>query len=78
MLAVEYLGRNFFPALVWPQIVCPPKVVEECAGSGVGAQLLNPGLSKLCHPDDCLMGLQNHAEERKQYAVYQVAVTLVG
>ena len=37
-----------------------------CAVSGVGAQLLNPGFSKLCHPDDCLMGLQNHAEKRKQ------------
>ena len=38
--------------LVWPQIVCPQQVVEECAGSGVGAQLLYPGLSELCHPGD--------------------------
>ena len=53
--------------LVWPQIVFPPQVVEEFVGSGVGAQLLNPGLSELCHLDDCLMGLQNHAEKRKQY-----------
>ena len=44
LLAVKYLGRKYFPALVWPQIVCPPQVVEECVGSGVGAQLLNPGL----------------------------------
>ena len=56
--------------LVWPQIVCPPQVVEECVGSGVGAQLLNPGLSKLCHPDDCLMGLQNSAGKRKQYGKF--------
>ena len=70
MLAVEYLGRKCFPALVWPQIVCPPQVVEECGGSGVGAQLLNPGLSELCHPDDCFMGLQNHAEKRKQYGKF--------
>ena len=60
---VEDLGRKCFPVLVWPQIVCDQQVVEECAGSGVGAQLLNPGLSELCHPDDCLMGLQNHAEK---------------
>ena len=66
MLAVEYLGRNCFPALVWPQIVCPPQVVEECAGSGVGAQLLYPGLSKLCHIGDFLLGLQNHEGKRKQ------------
>ena len=45
LLAVEYLGRKYFPALVWPQIVCPPHVVEDCAGSGVGAQLSNSGLS---------------------------------
>ena len=70
MLAVEYLGRKYFPALVWPQIVCPQQVVEECAGSGVVAQLLNPGLSELCHPDDCLMGLQNHAKKRKQYGKF--------
>ena len=57
LLAVEYLGRKCFTALVWPQIVCPQQVVEECAGSGVGAQLLDPGLSELCHIDDCLMGL---------------------
>ena len=79
MLAVEYLGRKCFPALVWPQIVCPPQVVEECVGSGVGAQLLNPGLSELCHLDDCLMGLQNHAEKRKQYGKFfsRVAGTYV-
>ena len=58
------------PALVWPQIVCPPQVVEECAGRGAGEQLLNPGLSELCHPDDCLMGLQNHAKKRKQYGKF--------
>ena len=56
--------------LVWPQIVCPPQVVEECVGSGVGAQLLNPGLSELCHLDDFLMGLQNHAGKRKQYGKF--------
>ena len=61
LLAVEYQGRKYFPALVWPQIVYPPQVVEEFVGSGVGAQLLNLGLSELCHIDDCLMGLQNHA-----------------
>ena len=55
---------------MWPQIVCPPQVVEECVGSGVEAQLLNPGLSELCHLDDCLMGLQNHAEKRKQYGKF--------
>ena len=54
LLAVEYLGRKYFPALVWPQIVCPPQVVEECEGSSVGAQLLNPGLSELCHPEVAL------------------------
>ena len=52
--------------LVLPQIVCPQQVVVECAGSGVGAQLLDPGLSELCHPSDCLLGLQNHAGKRKQ------------
>ena len=52
--------------LLWPQNVCPQQVVEECAGSGVGAQLLDPGLSELCHPSDCLLGLQNHAGKRKQ------------
>ena len=61
MLDVEYLGRKCFPALVWPQIVCPQQVVEECAVSGVGAQFLDPRLIELCHPGDCLMGLQNHA-----------------
>ena len=66
LLDVEYLGRHFFSALVWPQIVCLQQVVEECAGSGVGAQLLNPGLSKLCHPGDCLLGLQNHLGKMKQ------------
>ena len=50
---------------VWPQIVCPQQVVEECAGSGVGAQLLDPGLRELFHPVDCLLGLQNHAGKRK-------------
>ena len=58
---VEYLGRIFFPVLVWPQIVCPQQVVEECAGSGVGAQLLDPRLSELCNPGNCLLGLKNHA-----------------
>ena len=52
--------------LVWPQIVCPQQVVEECAGSGVGAQLLGTRLSELCHPGDCLLGPQNHARKRKQ------------
>ena len=45
LLAVEYLGRKYFPVLVWPQIVCPQQVVEEFIGSGVGAQLSDPGLS---------------------------------
>ena len=66
MFDVEYMGRKCFPVLVWPQIVCPQQVVEECAGSSVGAQLLDPGLSELCHPGDCLLGLQNHAGKRKQ------------
>ena len=52
--------------LVLPQIVCPQQVVEECAGSGVVAQLLYPGLSELCNPGDCLLGLQNHEGKRKQ------------
>ena len=52
--------------LVWPQIVCPQQVAEECAGSGVGSQLLDTGLRELCHPGDCLLGLQNHAVKRKQ------------
>ena len=56
--------------LLWPQIVCPHQVVEECAGSGVGAQLLDPGLSELCHPGYCLLGLQNHAGKRKQYGKF--------
>ena len=60
------MGRNVFPVLVWLQIFSPQKVVEECAGSGVGAYLLDPGLSELYHPGDCLLGLQNHAEKRKQ------------
>ena len=64
------MGRKCFPALVWPQIVCLQQVVEEFVGSGVGAQLLNPDLSEGCHPDDCLMGLQNHAEKRKQYGKF--------
>ena len=64
-LLLNIWTEKCFPALVWPQIVCPPQVVEECVGSGVGAQLLNPGLSELCHPDDCLIGLQNHAEKGK-------------
>ena len=38
----------------------------DCAGSGVGAKLLDPGLSELCHPGDCFLGLQNHAGKRKQ------------
>ena len=33
-------------------------------------QLLNLGLRELCHPDDCLMGLQNHAERRNQYGKF--------
>ena len=49
---------------------CPPQVVEECVGSGVGAQLLNPGLSELCLPDNCLMGLQKYAKKRKQYGKF--------
>ena len=57
LLAVECQGRKYFPALVWTQIFCPPQVVEECVSSGVGAQLLNTGLSELCHLDDFLMGL---------------------
>ena len=65
MLDVEYLGRKVFPALVWTQMVCPPQVVEECAGSGVGAQLLDPGLRELCHPGYCLLGLQNHAGKKE-------------
>ena len=52
--------------LVWPQIVCPQQVVEECSGSCVGAQLLDTGLSELFHHGDCLLGLQNHAGKRKQ------------
>ena len=70
MLDVEYFGRKCFPALVWPQIVCPQQVVEDCAGSGVGAQLLYPRMSKLCHPGDCFLGLQNHAGKRKQYGKF--------
>ena len=52
--------------LVWPQMVCPQQVVEECAGSGVGAQLLDPGLSELCHLGNCLLGLKIYAGKRKQ------------
>ena len=63
---MEYLGKKCFPVLVWPQIVCPQQVVVECAGSGVGAQLLNPELRELCHPGDCFLGLKNHARKRKQ------------
>ena len=70
LLGVEYLVRKCFPALVWPRIVCPQQVVEEYAGSGVGAQLLGTGLIELCHPGDCLMGLQNHAGKRKQYGKF--------
>ena len=70
LLDVEYLGRKCFPVLVWPKIVCTQQVVEECAGSGVGAQLLDPGLSKLCHTGDFLLGLQNHAGKRKQYGKF--------
>ena len=61
---MEYLGKKYFPVLVWPQIVCTQQVVVECAGSGVGAQLLDPGLSKLCHLGDFLLGLQNHEGKR--------------
>ena len=43
---------------------------NSCVGISVGAQLLNPGLSELCHLDDFLMGLQNHAEKRKQYGKF--------
>ena len=32
--------------------------------------MLNPGLSKLCHLDDCSMGLLNHVEKRKQYGKF--------
>ena len=60
------MGGKNFPVLVWPQIVCPPQVVVECAGSDVGAQLLDPGLSEICYPGDCLLGLQNNAGKRKQ------------
>ena len=56
----------FFPALVWPQILCPQQVLEECAGSGAGAQLLDTRMIKLCHPGDFLLGLQNHAGKRNQ------------
>ena len=66
MFDVEYMGKKCFPVLVWPQIVCPPQVVEECVGSSVGAQLLDTGLSELCHPGDCLLGLKNHEGKRKQ------------
>ena len=38
----------------------------EFAGSGVGAQLSDHGLSGLCHPGDFLLGLQNHEGKRKQ------------
>ena len=72
LLDVEYLGRKCFPALVWPQIVCPQQIVEECAGSGVVAQLLDSGLSELCHPGDFLMGLQNHAGKRKKYGKFVI------
>ena len=60
----------FFPVIVWPQIVCHQQVVEECAGSGVGAQLLDPGLSELCHPGDFLLELQNH--EGKKETVWEI------
>ena len=56
--------------LVWPQSVCLQQVVVECAGSSVGAQLLDPGLSELCHTGDCLMGLKNHVGKRKQYGKF--------
>ena len=59
-------GQNFFPVLGWPQIVYPQQVVVECAGRGVGAQLSDHGLSELCHPGDCLLGMKNHAGKRKQ------------
>ena len=67
-----------FPALVWPQIVCPQQVVEECEGSGVGAQLLDLGLSKLCHPGDCLLGLQNHVGKRKQCGKFVLPGLMTG
>ena len=51
--------------LVWPQMFCPQQVVEECAGSVVGAQLLDTRLSELYHPGDFLQGLKNHAGKRK-------------
>ena len=60
----------FPPVLVWPQIVCPQQVVEECAGSGVGAQWLDPVLIELCNPGDCLLGLQNHAGKRNSMGKY--------
>ena len=60
------MGRKCFPVLVWPQIVCLQQVVEKCAGSDVGAQFLDPGLSEVCHPGYCLLGLQNLSGKRKQ------------
>ena len=58
--------KKCFPVLGWPQIVYPQQVVVECAGSSVGAQLSDHGLSGLCHPGDCLLGLQSHEGKRKQ------------
>ena len=38
----------------------------ECAGSGVGVQLSDHGLSGLFNPGDCLLGLKNHEGKSKQ------------
>ena len=56
--------------LVWPKFVCPQKVVMECAGSGVGAQLLDPGLSELCHPGDFFAGTAKSF--RKNETVWEI------
>ena len=63
---MEFTGNKCFPVLVWPQIVYPQQVAVECAGSDVGAQLSDHGLSGLCHPGDCFLGLKNHEGKRKQ------------
>ena len=65
-LLLNIRSENIFQCLYVRKLFFPPQVVEECVGSGVGVQLLNPVLSELCHLDDCLMGLKNHVEKRKQ------------
>ena len=45
-------GQNIFSSACMAAKFFPQQVVVECAGSGVVAQLLDPGLSKLCHPGD--------------------------